>query len=269
MATKTYTSQSTQVEFGLLRNLAREVNWTGRVQIKTKTLVVPPKPVRDNREQFVHDVANLVLLPVLLGANFVALQDERTLQTSMLTLSCFVLYFLADVCWIALHPASVPQQRVVITHHALLSLLILRVLLGEHRGNSQEQRRISLHWMLAGEVSTWFLVARRNTPFARSLTSVLFFLSWVYRVVVYVDQWFNCYRYLTDVSFAILDSNGNGQLQMPEFLRAWNWVRLFSTYESADLGLLTSSLILMALWTYDLAFAKAKEECACEHRHIQ
>ena len=46
-----------------------------------------------------------------MGANFVALQDERTLQTSMLTLSCFVLYFLADVCWIALHPASVPPGR--------------------------------------------------------------------------------------------------------------------------------------------------------------
>ena len=47
---------------------------------------------------------------VLLGANFLALQESSFLHGSMTTLYFFVLYFLADVCWIALRPASVPPE---------------------------------------------------------------------------------------------------------------------------------------------------------------
>ena len=43
-------------------------------------------------------------------------------------------------------------------------------------------------------------------------------------------------------------------------------MRSLLTFESEDLAYITCALVLAILWTYDLIFAKVREECSCPTR---
>jgi hypothetical protein len=242
------------------------VNWTGRLQMRPKNLVIPPQPVRDNLEQFDHDVANLFLLPALLGGNMLALGGD--VSWSWGTLCAFLVYFVSDSLWIALHPRSVPQSRAVIAHHLLAVALVLRFLWGEVKQLPlQDARRDAVHCLLAAEVSTWFLIARRNVPYCRTLVSMLFHASWFYfRIYLYFSQWSKVFVQFVNHWFVLLDTDSSGWLTEEEFTQPARWMRSLLTFESEDLAYITIALVLAVLWTYDLIFAKVREECSCPTR---
>ena len=108
-------------------------------------------PRADPRRVAQHDQFNLCMLPVLVAwdATVIAGQCDAFDFTLF-----FLLYLLADLCWIWLCPQAVPQPALVLTHHVgVLALLSHPIRWAEHATFTA--------WVGIVEVNTVILVARR------------------------------------------------------------------------------------------------------------
>lgn len=141
-----------------------------------------------------HDLFNLFALPVVVFhlCNFlVDIQSDTENYINVFLVG--ELYFVVDLVWLLIWPASVVSPRVIIFHHVVSCVGWCLPLY------RKEMAPYAAACLLV-EVNTFFLISKRyfrNSPTVHNVANVLFHLSWiVLRLIVYPVV---CYKYSFEV----------------------------------------------------------------------
>mmetsp|Transcript_7166 Transcript_7166/g.15659 ORF Transcript_7166/g.15659 Transcript_7166/m.15659 type:complete len:227 (+) Transcript_7166:71-751(+) len=158
----------------------------------------PPTTRRDGKGQVVetdnqqlptivkaHDFFNLVSIAILNGLNFYYLATQQAFNWFWVAT---MVYFLLDMTFVGIYPASVKSPVVIIVHHIISALYIL---IPYH----YPQYQWCMAYCMLVEVNTWLLIAKRT--FRSPLLDVLFYVTWVglrnifypYLIYAFYKEW--------------------------------------------------------------------------------
>ena len=124
-----------------------------------------------------HDRVNLICLPVLAAMSIAGLAD---LYSPEKVTNMFIMYIVADFCWIYCEPEALPRLHNAIFLHHAVSILLLSFPL--------RYKEFSSFTCLDGlaEFSTFFMIARRYWRSRRLLMNRLYWFTYVpVRLVLY------------------------------------------------------------------------------------
>lgn len=151
-----------------------------RIQTRTRVNRGTANASMPRKEVVQHDLANLVILPVV-GALCTAAYFEQLPYT--VPMAVMLVYIIIDFAWIAAVPTCVPKAPLILTHHVFTAVLLLIAL--------YDIQRFGYYGVLDGmvEVNTFFLVARRTFP-VKAVQPVFGVLYWatypLFRLFMYV-----------------------------------------------------------------------------------
>ncbi|KAG8463680.1 hypothetical protein KFE25_003953 [Diacronema lutheri] len=171
-----------------------------------------------------HDIYNLLMLPVLCGFCFRYLLTGASFDAFVVVAYA---YFIGDLLWVVCSPSCVKSPGVIAGHHCLTMLYMLYPL-------AYPQLRHYMAMCLSVELNTFFLILRRlwHVP----PVSVCFYVTWItIRLIIY--------PYLIYV-FAIL--------YVDRSLETGSWLNSFALIPSFQSAL----TVLNIKWTVDLARRK-------------
>eukprot|EP01040_Poterioochromonas_malhamensis_P001084 gene1084-1149_t len=124
-----------------------------------------------------HDIFNLLVLPLVIGANCLYLFESY--DWYWIQFWSFFLYILVDTLWLIIKPRSVVSPCAIIAHHIVCIIgWVLPALYDQ----------IYADWVSYGllvEVNTWFLIARRTWKDV-AFFGFCFYLCWfTLRLIMY------------------------------------------------------------------------------------
>jgi len=275
-------SISCQHKERFLQTVARDINWKA---VKTEDSIpkdgkksLKPESGSDDNERYIHDVANMAVLPFLVFVTWNALNEIQSWEASHgfpegldrsnaplppswwwhLAAVSFAIYMASDALWIFLRPRSVRSRAVIFCHHFVVGFgYCISYFYLENAIESRYRPCILGASMV--EVNTWFLLARRNISSMHMLISTCFYVSWFYyRLYGNISQTLYVWYYFKDSLFWSMDTNADLQISAPE----WNvtWLALLQHHQVlyAAYSLFTGATMvsLNVKWTYDLMMVK-------------
>ncbi|PNW72070.1 hypothetical protein CHLRE_16g683700v5 [Chlamydomonas reinhardtii] len=138
-----------------------------------------------------HDIFNLAFIFWLNIANFLFLHTGRHFY---LFFYSTMVYFVADLLYVAIVPRSVKSPMVILIHHVITALYLL---IPYHYPNYGW----CMSYCMLVEINTWLLIAKRTIrmPVVTKLLEAGFYISWVllrnifypYLIFVFYRLWQN------------------------------------------------------------------------------
>lgn len=157
------------------------------------------------RACIIHDLANVVLLPILGGITAAGLLGY--FDPSKVTI-LFTWYIVADFTWVLIEPNAVPSlPNVILLHHFVTFVLLCFPLRYPHLARYT-------CWDGICEINTFFLIARRQWKSLRKPFSFLYWLTFIpmrillypYALVKFWEEMFYDERYQMWEIMAVLGS---------------------------------------------------------------
>jgi hypothetical protein len=224
----------------------KESAQTHLVHFPEGKLAPPPDEGKDEARDL-HDLGNLLALPVLLliDANYLIYD---TVEGYWLFFFTVLVYFVGDLTWVILVPKCVKSTLTIKTHHTVsIFYLILPF--------SYPEYGMFLGYCMLVELNTWFLIARRYWRRSSKIFSVGFYLTWVtVRVGLFTGLMISSFESYLEKVFSQLDADNSGTLSRKEILRLRNWVHLMMLAPMFQ----TVFCALNWKWTYDLIIQKIR-----------
>jgi len=209
-------------------------------------LAPPPDEGKDVARD-THDLANLLVLPVMIiiDTNYLYYGTHEAFWC------CFAFvafYFVADLTWVILVPHCVKSAQTIKMHHTVSILYLILPFTYPEYGHF-------MGYCMLVELNTWFLIARRYWRRSSKIFSIGFYITWItVRVGLFTYLMISSFESYLEKVFMQLDVDSSGTLTRKEILRTRNWVHLMMLapiFQTIFCGLNWK-------WTYDLILQKVK-----------
>mmetsp|Transcript_106028 Transcript_106028/g.167438 ORF Transcript_106028/g.167438 Transcript_106028/m.167438 type:complete len:275 (+) Transcript_106028:58-882(+) len=226
--------------------LLQETEQTPLVHFPEGKLAPPPDEGKDN-DRDLHDLGNLLVLPILLTIDIFYLY-ESTSASWWFFFWTVAIYFGGDLLWVLLIPNCVKSPLTIKVHHSISIFYLILPFSYPEFGHF-------LGYCMLVEFNTWFLIARRYWRRSSKILSIGFYITWVtVRVGLFTYLMVHSFEAYLEKVFPQLDSDGSGTLTRKEIMRLRNWVHLMMLAPMFQ----TMFCGLNWKWTYDLILQKVK-----------